>query len=253
MSPKPDGPQRAPKSLRGVLRGARALAVVLLLALSGCATGTKPLETTAVVSVVPSASLPAPDSVSATGAYVGVPDYRIGALDLLEISVFGVDDLSRTVRVNSTGDISLPMVGAIRAGGKTIPELEAAIADKLDDALLQNPQVSVFIKEFTSQRVTVEGSVNKPGIYSLTGRTTLLQMIAMSGGLTRMADPEQIIVFRTIEGQRMAALFNLVDVRSGIVDDPQIYGDDVVVVDDSRMRTLAETLRNWLGFRPLGI
>jgi polysaccharide export outer membrane protein len=154
------------------------------------------------------------------------------------------------VRVNSTGDISLPMIGVVRAGGKTVGELEAAIADKLRESLLQDPQVSVFIQEFASQRVTVEGSVGSPGIKPLTGRTTLLQLIAMSGGLTRMADPTKIIVFRVINGQKMAALFNLVDIRSGIAEDPQIYGDDVVVIDDSRARTMAETIRNWAGFRP---
>jgi polysaccharide export outer membrane protein len=230
------------------------LQAIILLAcialLSACQTGTKPLRSTERLTVVPSEQLPPPDTTSPTGAYIGVPDYRIGPLDQLEVSVFQVPDLSRTVRVNSTGDISLPMIGVVRAGGKTVGELEAAIADKLRESLLQDPQVSVFIQEFASQRVTVEGSVGSPGIKPLTGRTTLLQLIAMSGGLTRMADPTKIIVFRVINGQKMAALFNLVDIRSGIAEDPQIYGDDVVVIDDSRARTMAETIRNWAGFRP---
>jgi hypothetical protein len=134
-----------------------------------------------------------------------------------------------------------------------VAELERDIADRLRESFLQDPQVTVFIQEFASQRVTVEGSVNQPGIKSLTGRTTLLQLIAMSGGLTRMADPSKIIVFRTIDGQRMVALFDLVDIRSGLAEDPQIYGDDIVVVDDSRARTVAETLRTWMGFRPWGM
>jgi polysaccharide export outer membrane protein len=226
---------------------------MLAVALTGCATGTKPLRSNELVSVVPSSQLPPPDTTSPTGAYTGVPDYRIGPLDEIEVSVFQVDDLSRTVRVNSTGDISLPMIGVVRAGGKTVQELEQAIAAKLRESVMQDPQVSVFIKEYASQRVTIEGSVTQPGVKALTGRTSLLQLIAMSGGLTRMANPEQIIVFRTIDGQRMAALFNLVDIRSGLAEDPQIFGDDIVVVDDSRFRTLAETMRNWLGFRPLGM
>jgi polysaccharide export outer membrane protein len=223
---------------------------VCVALLAACQTGTKPLRSNERLTVVPSEQLPPPDTTSSTGAYIGVPDYRIGPLDQLEVSVFQVPDLSRTVRVNSTGDISLPMIGVVRAGGKTVGELEAAIADKLRESLLQDPQVSVFIQEFASQRVTVEGSVGSPGIKPLTGRTTLLQLIAMSGGLSRMADPTKIIVFRVINGQKMAALFNLVDIRSGIAEDPQIYGDDVVVIDDSRARTMAETIRNWAGFRP---
>lgn len=235
---------------RWVMTWAAIAAVVLL---SGCATGTKPVRSTEYAKLAESGKLPPPDTTTAAGAYIGVPDYRIGPLDQLEVSVFQVPDLSRTVRVNSTGEISLPMIGVVRAGGKTVGELEQTIADKLRESFLQDPQVSVFIQEFASQRVTVEGSVAQPGIKPLTGRTTLLQLIAMSGGLTKMADPEKIIVFRNIEGQRMVALFNLVDIRSGLAEDPQIYGDDVVVVDDSRARTVAETLKSWMGFRPWGM
>src|SRR5690606_6635022 len=66
-------------------------------------------------------ALPAPDSTTESGAYEGATDYRLGSQDLLEISVFGIDDLSREVRVNSNGQISLPLVGGVLAGGKTIP------------------------------------------------------------------------------------------------------------------------------------
>ncbi len=232
---------------------AMGAALVAVLVLSGCATGTKTVRSTEYATLAERGKLPPPDTTSAAGAYIGVPDYRIGPLDQIEVSVFQVPDLSRTVRVNSAGEISLPMIGTVRAGGKTVGELEAAIADKLRESFLQDPQVSVFIQEFASQRVTVEGSVAQPGIKSLTGKTTLLQLVAMSGGLTRMADPEKIIVFRIIDGQRMVALFNLVDIRSGLAEDPQIYGDDVVVVDDSRARTVAETMRTWMGFRPWGM
>lgn len=229
------------------------LAFAAMLALVGCATGTKEVRSTEYARLVESGTLPPPDTTSASGAYIGVPDYRIGPLDQLEVSVFQVPDLSRTVRVNSSGEISLPMIGVVRAGGKTVGELETAIADKLRESFLQDPQVSVYIQEFASQRVTVEGSVAQPGIKPLTGKTTLLQLVAMSGGLTRMADPSKIIIFRTIEGERMVALFDLVDIRSGLAEDPQIYGDDVVVIDDSRARTVAENFKSWMGFRPWGM
>jgi polysaccharide export outer membrane protein len=234
----------------------RWLAVGAALVAAGVLTGcvqkkTKPLRSNDLITVVESGKLPPPDTTSASGAYIGVPDYRIGPLDLLEVSVFQVPDLSRTVRVNSAGEISLPMIGAVLAGGKTVGELEQAIADKLRESFLQDPQVSVFIQEFASQRVTLEGSVRNQGIKPLTGKTTLLQLIASAGGLTETADPEKIIIFRTINGKRMAALFNLIDIRSGLAEDPQVYGDDVVIVDDSRYATLAATLRGWAGFRPL--
>ncbi|WP_043796953.1 polysaccharide biosynthesis/export family protein [Arenimonas composti] len=203
--------------------------------------------------VVANEALPAPDSTGASGAYTGVPDYRVGALDLLQISVFQLDAMNREVRVNSSGMISLPLIGAVAAGGKTVPELEQEIARRLSEEFLQNPQVSVFVKEYTSQRITVEGAVNKPGIFPITGRTSLLQAVAMSEGLTPLADPSAVVVFRTIDGQRMAALFDLREIRAGNAEDPQVYGDDIIVIDQSgprtALKTITESLRGIVGFR----
>ena len=177
--------------------------------------------------------LPPPDTTNASGAYQGQSDYRIGAQDLLDITVFGVPDLSRTVRVNSNGQISLPLIGGAQAGGRTIPELEQALADLLAKSYLQNPQVSVFVKEFTSQRITMEGSLKNPGIYPITGKTTLLQAVAIAGGLDPLADLKGVVVFRQVEGKKMAALFDLRQIQAGRSLDPQVFGDDVIVVEQS--------------------
>lgn len=183
-------------------------------------------------------ALPAPDTTSASGAYQGGTDYRIGAQDLLEISVFGVQELNKSVRVNSNGQISLPLVGGIMAGGKTIPELEAELAKKYSDGYLQNPQVSVFVKEFTSQRITLEGAVTSPGIYPITGRTSLLQGIALAGGVDdKLADPGGIVLMRQVDGKRMAAVYDLRKVRRGEIEDPLLYGDDIIVVEQSGSKT----------------
>src|SRR5690606_3687063 len=206
------------------------LFAVLLLA--GCASS--PSRNQALVQ---GQALPAPDTTTASGAYEGGTDYRIGAQDLLEISVFGIDDLSRTVRVNSNGQISLPLIGGVMAGGKTIPEVEDAIAAALEQGYLQDPQVTVFVKEFTSQRVTLEGALEKPGIYPLTGKTTLLQAIAMAQGVSELADLSGVIVFRQIDGKRAGAVFDLAQVRAGTMPDPEIYGDDIIVVQPSRSQS----------------
>lgn len=183
-------------------------------------------------------SLPAPDTTSASGAYEGATDYRVGAQDLLAISVFGVEDLAKEVRVNSNGQISLPLIGGVMAGGRTIPELEAELARKYSDGYLQKPQVSVFVKEFASQRVTLEGAIAKPGIYPITGKTTLLQAIALAGGVDdKTADLGGIVLMRQVDGKRMAAAYDLRQVRKGVVDDPQIYGDDIIVVEQSASKT----------------
>ncbi len=233
----------------------RTLAVLFLAAaLAACGTsssGSVRAGTTKAVTTTD--ALAAPDTTAESGAFTGVSDYRIGALDMLQITVFQLDDLDREVRVNTSGMVSLPLIGSVQAGGKTVSELEALIAEKLTETYLQNPQVSVFVKEFTSQRVTVEGAVRKPGIFPITGRTTLLQAVAMSEGLDPLADPSSVVVFRTIKGQRMAALFDLKAIRAGDSEDPLIYGEDIIVVDQSggktAIKSITDALRGIVGFR----
>ncbi|ODS63308.1 MAG: hypothetical protein ABS41_07480 [Arenimonas sp. SCN 70-307] len=225
-------------------------ALLLALALlAGCATSTsESVRSGTARAVTATSELGVPDSTSASGAYTGASEYRVGAQDLLEISVFQVAELNRTVRVNSNGQISLPLVGVVVAGGKTVQELEAEIAGKLNETYLQDPQVSVFVKEFTSQRVTLEGAVRKPGIYPVTGRTSLLQAIAQAEGVTELANLDGVVVFRTVEGQKMAAVFSLNQIRAGDAEDPQIFGDDIIVVDQSGAKT---GLRNILQTVPI--
>ena len=200
--------------------------IVLLLAIGLSACGSAPKRAY-------TGDLPAPDTTTASGAYEGATDYRVGAQDLLQISVFGVQELSHQARVNSNGMINVPLIGSVMAGGKTVPELEQELAEQYADGYLQNPQVTIFIEEYTSQRVTMEGAFEKPGIYPLTGRTSLLQAVAMAGGTDEFADLDAVVVFRTIEGQRMAAAYDLQMVRRGELADPQIYGDDIVVIERS--------------------
>ena len=209
-----------------------ALAVFLLLALSACASSpTGGPADGSMVQVASGKALDLPDSVSGAGEYTGKSEYRIGANDLLKISIFMNDELERELRVNASGQISLPLIGSVQAGGKTVLELETEIAEKLGKNYLQNPQVTVFIKEFTSQRVTIEGAVSKPGIYPIKGKTSLLQAVALAEGIDmNLARLDSILVFRTVNSQRMAAKFDLNLIRSGDAADPQIFGDDIIVV-----------------------
>ena len=178
-------------------------------------------------------TLPPPDTTAASGAYEGATDYRVGSQDLLEISVFGVSELTHQARVNSNGMINLPLIGGVMAGGRTVPELEKELGERYADGYLQNPQVTVFVKEYTSQRVTLEGALEKPGIYPLTGKTSLLQAVAMAGGTDEFADLEGVVLFRHIDGKRMAAAYDLTKVRRGELEDPQVYGDDIIVIERS--------------------
>lgn len=232
-----------------------ALFLIVLALLSGCASNTGGLKSGTAKAVTSTSTLPVPDTTSDSGAYLGVSDYRVGPLDLLEVSVFQVPDLNRTVRINTSGQISLPLIGAIRAGGRTVSELEVEIAARLEAQYLQSPQVTVFVKEFSSQRLTVEGAVKQPGIYPITGKTSLLQAIALAKGFEDLADQRSVIVFRMIEGKKMAALFDIRQIRAGELEDPQLYGDDIVVVETSGVRSayksLVDSLRGLVGFAAL--
>ena len=110
-------------------------------------------------------------------------DYKIGPEDLLEISVFEEEKLNKSVRVSSQGNISIPMLGILMVKGLTANELEKEIRDLLAEKYLQDPHVSVFIKEYRSQRISVIGAVEKPGVFEVTGQKTILDMLAMAGGL----------------------------------------------------------------------
>ncbi len=182
---------------------------------------------------------PVVESPVATAARMGLGDYRIGAEDLLEIQVFGVEQLARTVRVNSFGLVSLPLIGSVALGGMTAQEAERFIGRKLAENYLQDPQVSVFIKEYTNQRVTVEGAVTKPGIYPLRGQSTLLRTLAIAGGQGSLSDMSNVMVFRNdASGKREAQVFDVERIRRGEIEDPQIVNDDVIVVNRSTARVL---------------
>jgi len=116
-------------------------------------------------------------------------DYKIGPEDLIEVSVFEEEKLNKTVRVSSQGNISLPLLGILRVRGLTANELEREIRELLAEKYLRDPHVSVFIKEYRSQRISVIGAVEKPGPYDVTGQKTILNLLGMAGGLKEDAGP----------------------------------------------------------------
>lgn len=160
-------------------------------------------------------------------------DYRIGPLDKLTVSVFGVADLTTTGQVDANGNFPMPLLGSVPAVGETPTSLAASLATKLDEKYVRNPQVSVTVTEAVSQLVTVEGSVARPGQYPVVGRTTLIRMLAAAGGTTEFARLKEAVVFRTVKGERLVARFDIKDIRGARAVDPQIYGNDVIVVGDN--------------------
>ena len=193
-----------------------------------------PSQNVDIVPGVPftSASTPSMGRPAALGTLASLgADYRIGPNDLMDVEVFGVPDLKRTIRVNSSGQISLALVGSVVVAGLSAQAAEELIAKKYTEKYLQNPQVSLFIREFTSQRITLEGAVAKPGIYPITGQVTLLRALALAGGGAAYSDLSRIMVFRTgADGGKLTQTYNLEKIRKGESIDPYIVADDVIVV-----------------------
>lgn len=191
-----------------------------------------------------------------TGGQMAAPDpvrmdpvtaatgYLIGPMDQLDINVFQVPDLTRTVQVDAAGQIILPLVGPINAAGKTVPQLQEDVSNSLRAKYLQSPEVTIYISQYASQRVTVDGSVTAPGVYALQGRTTLLQVIAMAKGTSNVANDRRIIIYRTINNQKMGALYDLSAIRAGTLEDPEIYARDVIVVERSGMKSAFDGFRS---------
>lgn len=171
-------------------------------------------------------------------------DYKIAPNDLLDVEVFGVSELKRTVRVSSTGHVSLPLIGLVQVAGLTPADAEALIATQYGSRFLQDPQVSVFIREFTTQRITLDGAVVKPGIYPLVGQLTLLRALALAGGGAPLADLENVMLFRiTPDGKTQQEKYNVMKIRAGEAPDPVLQGDDLVVVNrDPRRTALRDSL-----------
>ncbi|PKN13273.1 MAG: periplasmic polysaccharide biosynthesis/export protein [Deltaproteobacteria bacterium HGW-Deltaproteobacteria-4] len=114
-------------------------------------------------------------------------DYQIGPGDVLKISIYDHPDLMTVARVDNEGYILLPLAGRVQVGGLTPSSASQTIAAALGDDYIVNPQASVFVQEFRSKKVFIIGEVVRPGLYELSGPTTLLELVSKAGGLTRGA------------------------------------------------------------------
>jgi polysaccharide export outer membrane protein len=206
---------------------------VLALMLSGCGR-------TAELGNIPYATAgfgpPQPEP-----AEVARGEAQIAPYDKLEIKVFQVDDLSGQFQVNSAGQISYPLIGLVSAAGKTPAQLSQVITAQLGAKYLRSPKVQVNITEAAAveQTVTIDGSVKEPGAHPIKGTTTLMRAVALAKGLGDNANPKRIVVFRTIDGQRLAGGFDLTAIRRAQAEDPIIYPNDIVIVDgkDTRLQS----------------
>lgn len=211
------------------------IAGVLTASLAGCG-ASRELGGDPQLTVMPATELPAPSVADFTA--VSRP-YIVGPFDRLIIDVFGIEELNnREVQVDAAGRISFPLAGVITVSGQTPGDIERLLAERLRQAYVRNPQVTVNIKDSVSQVVTVAGQVKKPGLYPVMGRMTLLQAIARAEGTDEFSDLKEVVIFRTVQGRRLAALYNVDGIRRGAYADPEIYPNDLVMIGDNSSRRL---------------
>ncbi len=223
-------PQPAPQKVLPAVQGAQ---------------GVQPLSSPAVAPIMP--VVPAP----ATTAEVA-DDYKVNNGDVLEVQVVGLDNAPRKVRVDATGIITLPLIGGVKVAGKPTRDIETQIADALREKYMQDPQVTVFVEESVSQRFSIQGAVRQPNLFPLKGRTTLMQALAMGGGATKVADMTQVRVLRGHGAQMQNLVFDAEKIQDGSLQDPQIFGNDVIIVEASTAKTAfyetLDTIRGLVSF-----
>jgi polysaccharide export outer membrane protein len=207
--------------------GAMSL-LALSLSLAGCA-GTN-YKRADIAAPQPEFLTP-PDQVFVTNR-----DVKLGPSDLVTVMVYKAPEFSGEYRVDDAGKIMMPLIGSVPVQGMTTTELAADLRARLSKSYYVNPDVSVALKESVSQQIVVDGSVGRPGEYPLTGRTTLMEAVARAGGVGPDSNLRRVVVFRTINGQRMAAAFDLAAIREARAKDPEIFAQDIIIVDGSRTR-----------------
>ncbi|MEO9634386.1 polysaccharide biosynthesis/export family protein [Parasphingorhabdus sp.] len=164
--------------------------------------------------------------------------YLIGPFDKLKIDVFGIEDLQKNVQIDASGRLSFPLIGVVEASGTTPGELAEIIEMKLRGRFVRDPQVTVNLQETFSQLVTVDGQVSRPGLYPVVGRMTLMRAVATAGGVGEFAKLSDVVIFRSVDGNKLAGLYNLKGIRRGNYEDPEVFANDVIVVGDSQARRL---------------
>ena len=192
------------------------------------------------------APMAAPDPVTSGEL---AQDYPLGPLDQIRITVFRVPDLSGDYQITADGFVAMPLIGQVDARNQTPDQLAQNLERRLGERYLNNPDVSIRVTISNQRNVTLDGGVRRPGVFALTGKSDLISLIALGGGI----DPEngnshRVAIFRKINGQTAAAAFDLTAIRHGEMPNPEVYPRDVVVVDSNSLRS---TLRDVLQGLPI--
>ncbi|GAB5548601.1 MAG: polysaccharide biosynthesis/export family protein [Sandaracinaceae bacterium] len=193
------------------LRGPASLALLVLIWASAC--GPRTL----------SGRPPAPDH----------DDTSLGPGDVFDVRVYGEDDLSSNYRVAQDGSIDFPYVGRIVVASLEPTEVADLLEGRLrDGGVLVRPQVSVFVSEYNSKRISVSGAVSNPGNYPINPGLTALQAVGLAGGTTDLANRDAAILTRRVEGQLRRYSIPLDQITIGAMDDVPVRAGDIIFVPE---------------------
>ncbi|HAD05075.1 MAG: periplasmic polysaccharide biosynthesis/export protein [Desulfuromonadales bacterium GWD2_61_12] len=175
-------------------------------------------------------------------------NYLIGAGDVLKIAVYDHPDLSTTVRVNNDGSINFPLIGTVHVAGGSVAKASTMLGAALADGYIVNPQVSVFIEEFRSRKAIIMGQVKNPGLYELSGPSTLLELISKAGGLSANAGESVSIKRRASakSGEEQLLTLNLKDLTENgdaSLNVSVLDGDSVFVAETGTLYVTGQVNR----------
>ncbi len=172
-----------------------------------------------------------------TGASTPSSDYQIGPENALQIDVYygKSEKISQKVRVSSGGVINYPLVGEVEVTGLTVAQLQEKLRELLEKDYLVNPQVTVFIEEYST--VSIMGEVKKPGVYPIKGRLTVVELISLAEGFSKIASPNKVKVIRTLSDgtkkETVVRVRNIMNKHAGDKDNMTLLSGDVVIVPES--------------------
>ena len=206
--------------------------LTLLIAAPGLACAQAPAPANSAAVPADAAAMPAPNSAAIPAGKAGLAaDYQIGAEDVLDIAVWNNPAMSRTTPVRPDGMISLPLLNDVQAAGLTPMQLRDVIAKKLTE-YLPNPEVSVIVREVNQYKISVLGEVKKPGRYDFKGEASVLDAIAMAGGLSDFASRSRIVILRNDGSgtKRIPVNYNKIVSAAPEQDIFRLYPGDIVLV-----------------------
>jgi polysaccharide biosynthesis/export protein len=206
--------------------------LAIALVVSGCASSFSDLPR-GEAALPPAVQGPRPIPVT-------LQDYLLGPLDIVAINVFREPELTQNeAPVSLSGKISMPLLGELPVSGRSTEQVAKQMEALLNARYLRNADVSVSVVRAANFTVTLDGEVNKPGVYQIPGaRLSLQQAIALGEGTSNVAKLDEVVIIREYEGKRYAARFNLAAIRAAKAPDPQIQQSDIIVVGFSRTAQL---------------